>query len=159
MKFSNDANDQIDYSDPFAIYRMLDEVDSGKYGSVTRDLEAVTLQRMQHLTPLINASLNTETFPRKEVSKLAGEPAGNSGQENIITLDDDGARNDAPTAAQPVLILDDSDEEDNTNWKPSYPFQQIFLATQAGVAGQSPVGDIAVKKLQKRCSRRWASEC
>lgn len=148
MKFSNDANDQIDYSDPFAIYRMLDEVDSGKYGSVTRDLEAVTLQRMQHLTPLINASLNTETFPRKEVSKLAGEPAGNSGQENIITLDDDGARNDAPTAAQPVLILDDSDEEDNTNWKPSYPFQQIFLATQAGVAGQSPVGDIAVKNYR-----------
>ncbi|XP_030549550.1 protein CHROMATIN REMODELING 35-like [Rhodamnia argentea] len=175
MKFSGDGNDQrrpssfrsifnvsegengktssgvVDYSDPFAIHRMLDKVDCGQYGSVTKDVEAVIFQKMQYLTPLINLSnglLNSVVNPRKEASNLAGEPAANSGHKNIIDLDDDGARNDAPEAAQPVLILDDSDKEDHTNWKPSYPFQQIFLATQAGVAGHCPVGDIAVKNYR-----------
>ncbi|XP_030525344.1 protein CHROMATIN REMODELING 35-like [Rhodamnia argentea] len=175
MRFSEDGNDQqrpssfssivniskeengktsssvVDYSDPFAIHRMLDKLDYGQFGSVTKDVEAVIFQKMQYFTPLINLSndlLSTEVDPRKEASNLAGEPAANSGHRNIINLDDDGAINDAPSAAQPVLILDDSDDEDHTNWKPSYPFQQIFLATQAGVAGQCPVGDIAVKNYR-----------
>ncbi|KAF7849912.1 LOW QUALITY PROTEIN: hypothetical protein BT93_L0144 [Corymbia citriodora subsp. variegata] len=79
----------IDYSDPFAICHMLDKVDTGKCGSVARDLEAMTLQKMQYLTHLTNASLNTETYPRKEGSKLAGDPAADSVKENIVTLDDD----------------------------------------------------------------------
>ncbi|XP_056164159.1 protein CHROMATIN REMODELING 35 isoform X2 [Syzygium oleosum] len=146
----------VDYSNPFAIYRMLDKVDCGRYGTVTRDVETIVFQKMQFFTPLIKenpnlsrALLNTnEGNPRKEASKLAGELAADSGHQDIINLDDDGVRNNAPAAAQPVVILDDSDEEDRSNWKPTYPFQQIFLATQAGVAGQFPAGDIAVKNYR-----------
>ncbi|OWM84761.1 hypothetical protein CDL15_Pgr027548 [Punica granatum] len=124
-----------DYSDPFAIGHMLHELDWGKYGSVTKDIEALIARKIQRLGPLMmmhpnppKPSVGSESSP--DYDDL--QTPSHGGRKNAVDLEEKGAINDASAAVQTVLILD-SDEEDEKDLKPSYPFEEILLPKPIGL--------------------------
>ncbi|PKI59475.1 hypothetical protein CRG98_020106 [Punica granatum] len=138
-KRTSASQDVIDYSDPFAIDYMLYKLDCGRYGSATKDIEALIARKIQCLGPLLKMHSNTPK-PGSE-SNLENDDlkATSHGEtKNIIDLDEEGLVNDQKSAAQPVVILD-SDEEDEKDLKPSYPFEEIFLPK---CIEQNPAGEI-----------------
>lgn len=121
------SDNVIDYSDPFAIGHVLYELDWGKYGSATKDIEALIARKIQCLGPLMQMHSNklkpsVESESNQDNNLKVPPPLGRNG---IIDLDEEVVNN-PPAAAQPVLIID-SDEEDEKDPPPSYPFEEIFL--------------------------------
>ena len=124
----------IDYRDPFAIPNMLERLDCGKYGSVTKEMEDLIAQNMQMLNPyfakypmLFNTFSEVENNQSKEVSKEATRLLDN----NVIDLEDDRVADNALAVSQPVVVID-SDEEDNGNRSHFVPFQEVVLPRPAG---------------------------
>lgn len=121
-KRQKDALKVFDYSDPFSFPDLLDGLDSGKYGSVTQDIKDLCARRMQMLNPyfvqdptLLFTYFNVEKIQSKEALKLENQ--------GVIDLEDNSVAN---KAALPVVILD-SDDENDGDQKPSYPYHEVFL--------------------------------
>nr|CAD1828023.1 unnamed protein product [Ananas comosus var. bracteatus] len=78
----------IDYSNPFALPNVLECLDDGKYGSVTKEFEALRAQRIQVINFLsgLQQSCGNSSHNGLNGSKLA----------NIIDLDDDHDANSGP---------------------------------------------------------------
>lgn len=107
-KLTYEVSKVIDYSDPFAVPNLLESINSGKYGSVTKDIEALLARNMQ----VFNSS-------------RSWCPVALHTDRTIST------KNDVPLVpVAPVVILD-SDEEEDAVQKPSYPLQHIDLQKQA----------------------------
>ncbi|KAE8659466.1 serine/threonine-protein kinase AFC1-like [Hibiscus syriacus] len=129
--------DVIDYSDPFAYAKMLETFDAGgKYGSVTKDFEALITRNTQLVSKLLalhpclsSMVVNVEKTPRKEASKVPSRQLSHLSQNNFIDLEDDSVGND--TTSSPVVILD-SDDEDNRHPRPLHPVQEIVLRKPSG---------------------------
>ncbi|ONH91042.1 hypothetical protein PRUPE_8G090000 [Prunus persica] len=126
------TSEVVDYSDPFAIPDLLERIDSGKYGSVTKDIEAILARKRQTLCPyfekypaLSNLSLE-EKRQSKRAPKSANQQASPLSQNNVIDLEDDSVENNAPAALLPVVIID-SDEEQSEHPRPPYPFKEVVL--------------------------------
>ncbi|GMN55732.1 hypothetical protein TIFTF001_024843 [Ficus carica] len=146
----------VDFSDPFATRGFLDGLDAGKFGSVTKDIEALLALKMLTLYPyfekypsLINQFFDAEKNEAKESSKLKNGQMAYSAQSNVIDLDDDSAANDTPTRPLPVITID-SDEEDGEDQGPSYNFQAVFLNQSSG---GSFMKDIEVRDVANRRAR------
>ncbi|KAK9667342.1 hypothetical protein RND81_14G249700 [Saponaria officinalis] len=103
-KFANGGEDSrvIDYSDPFAIPNLLQNLDSGKYGSVTKEVQALIARRMQMVNSLIVLYPDLEKDP--DLKTTEAKPV-------------------APAIDQ-VLIID-SDDDDDAAKIPVYQFQGI----------------------------------
>lgn len=133
-KLSNDGDGSgssskvVDYSDPFAISSFIDKLDSGRYGSVTKDIQALISRRLQLLSPHLkkHPSLSSVLLDGKEVPSEDNSRA----QECVVDLEDDSVTNDPPTAPRPVVILD-SDDEDDGDSRSIYPFQKVVLPSSA----------------------------
>lgn len=126
------TSEVVDYSDPFAIPDLLERIDCGKYGSVTKDIEAILARKRQTLRPyfekypaLSNLSLE-EKRQSKRAPKSANQQASPLAQNNVIDLEDDSVENNAPAALLPVVIID-SDEEQSEHPRPPYPFKEVVL--------------------------------
>ncbi|KDP41751.1 hypothetical protein JCGZ_26769 [Jatropha curcas] len=127
----------LDYSDPFSISSLIDRLDSGRYGSVTKDIEALISRKLQVFSPYL------KKHPVLSKVLLDGEKSSSeyssTAQENVIVLEDDIVANDRPAAAsalppastRPVVILD-SDEEDSADHRPTYHFQEVVLPRSSG---------------------------
>lgn len=108
----------VDYSDPFAIHDLLERLDNGRYGSVTKDIESLINRKVQVLNPLLCLfpSLGNELCSK-------GMSLGED-KHNVIDLNDDddavvddaSVRNDSlAKGGMPVVIIDSDDEESNDN--------------------------------------------
>lgn len=116
----------IDYSDPSSVSYLMDELDHGKFGSVTREIEALIALRMEILNPLYTMFPDLLTRPLNGVETEENDT-------KVIDVDVVDETKKAILYAHsplPVVIVD-SDEESSMYKKPSYPFQQIFLGTPA----------------------------
>lgn len=145
----------IDYSNPFAITRLLDKIDCGKYGSVTKEMEALMAERMQMLVSLVSttpsllkAVVRCETNQDIQDEELAIFPFVQFGEPNFIDLEEETVDLKAapPAPSQPIVILDDSDDEghktqDHKEQTPSYPFEEIFLPMPVGNIHQSSMDE------------------
>ncbi|XP_061362190.1 protein CHROMATIN REMODELING 35-like isoform X2 [Gastrolobium bilobum] len=130
----------VKYSNPFAISDVLNRLDSGKFGSVTKDIEALVERKMQILGPYIakyptlvnqwKAVLNHD----EEAHKLENEQVTGLAHQNVIDLVGEHFGKDAPAATFPVVIID-SDEEDDRDQKYFLPFHEVVLPKRVG---QSP---------------------
>ncbi|OMO75591.1 hypothetical protein COLO4_25995 [Corchorus olitorius] len=128
----------IDYSDPFAVSNMLETFNTGgKYGSVTKDIEALISRNMHlvnkvlalhpGLSNVLNLFDDVEKSPRKkETSKLPSRQLAHLSRNNFIDLEDDSVENGISSTQSAVVILD-SDDEDNRNTRPLHPVQEIIL--------------------------------
>lgn len=128
----------IDYSDPFALTNMLQTLDvGGKYGSVTKDLEALISRNAQLISKVLalhpcisNVLADVEKSPRKEASKVPSRQLAHLSRNNFIDLEDDAVGN--ASMASPVVVLD-SDDEDNRKPRPLHPVQEIVLRKPSGI--------------------------
>ncbi|RYR44269.1 hypothetical protein Ahy_A08g040625 isoform B [Arachis hypogaea] len=135
LKLSSDGSpysNVVDYSDPFAISAVLNRLDSGEFGSVTKDIEALRVQKMQMLGPyfakypsLINQLLKVATNHTEETVKLEFEPV-TSAHQGLIKLEGGQIKKNVPAAPTSIVIIDSDDEDDND--KNSDPrFHQVVL--------------------------------
>ncbi|KAL2460103.1 SNF2 domain-containing protein/helicase domain-containing protein [Abeliophyllum distichum] len=131
----------VDYSDPFSINNLLKELDSGQYGSVTKDIEDLLVQKKNLLDsyyamdPIL--PFKCLVVQNNEASELSGATTS-----NVINLEDDPdgcnvvVKRFVPAAQLvpspgPVVILD-SDDEDVKDEKPLCPFQEVELKKPPG---------------------------
>ncbi|XP_057502991.1 protein CHROMATIN REMODELING 35-like isoform X2 [Actinidia eriantha] len=140
----------IDYSDPFAVPNLLEELDGGKFGSVTKEIKDLLARRRQMLDTLFAMHptlVDVEKRLMREASKVK-QPATSSVGHDVIELDDDGDENDVParrlTVVQPVnlperpvVVIDSDDEEPGNQRSFAPPYQQIVLS--------KPVGEFLMK--------------
>ncbi|XP_028965394.1 protein CHROMATIN REMODELING 35 [Malus domestica] len=122
------TSEVVDYTDPFAIRNLLERLDCGEYGSVTKEIEAVLAKKTQTMVPyfakypaLANAFLEED----KRQSKKAPKSENPLASDKVIDLEDDCVENNAPASLRPVVIID-SDEEQSEDPR-SYPFKEVVL--------------------------------
>ncbi|KAK6916809.1 SNF2, N-terminal, partial [Dillenia turbinata] len=111
----------VDYSDPFAVPDLLKDLDCGKYGSVTADIEALCARRMAMLTELCATYSTLCPTIGSGGSKDGAELANQS----IIDLEDGFLEKNARTVSLPVVIIDSDDECDQKLH--TTQFQEIYL--------------------------------
>lgn len=158
LKKSKSTSKVIDFSDPFAIQDMLNQLDCGKFGSVTEDIEALLAPKMQTLYPyfekyptLINQYFDLEKNKANEASKLANQQTTQSAVGNVIDLEDDCVTNDAPATSLAIITID-SDEEDREDPRP-YRFQNVAL-NQSGVIFVKDIEVICLSYVMEDVSMR-----
>ncbi|XP_054777091.1 protein CHROMATIN REMODELING 35 isoform X2 [Prosopis cineraria] len=110
----------VDYSNPYAIANLLDDLNHGKFGSVTKDIEYLVAQKMQTLSPLFAKDPALLQFVKVGMNRNEGAA------KKIIDLEHNLVRKAAPKASSTVVIID-SDEEDDRDKKPCLPFQEVIL--------------------------------
>ncbi|MED6212202.1 hypothetical protein PIB30_080947 [Stylosanthes scabra] len=133
LKLSSDGSpysNVVDYSDPFAISSVLNQFDSGKFGSVTKDIEALREKKMQMLGPyfakypsLINQLLKVTTNHSEETAKLEIVQVTSAHQH---VKKGEQIKKDVPVAPSSIVIID-SDDEDDSDKKPDPRFNQVML--------------------------------
>ncbi|OVA06195.1 SNF2-related [Macleaya cordata] len=109
-----------DYSDPFSIPNLMEELDNdNRYGSVTKDIEALCARKIQILNPLreLYPSLFNSSECSAKQSSGGGLDTNKLATQDIINLDDDDEIN-VPAVetsqiqnSKPVEVID-LDEED-----------------------------------------------
>lgn len=132
--------DTIDYSDPFSIKGLLDDLSSGKYGSVTEEIKALIDRKVQIFGPLLsqNPSLLSMFM---DAEKLSGQASKSEAHRSVIDLEEDCVTVGVPSKSSAVVVL--SDDEDEGDKRPSYPFREVCLM-------QPPVGPFLTKEIQVR---------
>lgn len=130
--------DTIDYSDPFSIKGLLDDLSSGKYGSVTEEIKALIDRKVQIFGPLLsqNSSLLSMFM---DAEKLSGQASKSEAHHSVIDLEEDCVDVGVPSKSSAVVVL--SDDEDEGDKRPSYPFREVRLM-------QPPVGTFLTKEIQ-----------
>lgn len=143
----------VDFSDPFAIRDMIYRLDCGKFGSVTKDIEALLAPKMQTLYPyfekyptLINQHFNVDKNKVHEASKLEDQKGTQMAHDNVIDLEDNCVTNKTPKKSLSVITID-SEDEDIKDHRPSYHFLTVSL-------NQLP-GEFFMKEIEvNRCRSR-----
>lgn len=132
--------DTIDYSDPFSIKGLLDDLSSGKYGSVTEEIKALIDRKVQIFGPLLsqNPSLLSMFM---DADKLSGQASKSEAHRSVIDLEEDCVTVGVPSKSSAVVVL--SDDEDEGDKRPSYPFREVRLM-------QPAVGPFLTKEIQVR---------
>ncbi|KAI7988806.1 Peptidyl-prolyl cis-trans isomerase FKBP62 [Camellia lanceoleosa] len=137
LKKAKTCSKVIDYSDPFAVPNLLESLDSGKYGSVTKEIKDLIDRRRQTLNTyfgldpmLMDVEVNLARGASKE-----NLPATPSAQKDIIDLVDDDVANDVPIERLPIVVID-SDDEETGDQKSLYPYREIVLPKPPGVSNE-----------------------
>ena len=122
MKFSNrEQNGQVyDYSDPFTIPDLLESITSGKYGSVTKDVEALVARKTLVFNSLFTMCPDLEWALPSAMYNRDIEVSGKK-INDVVDLERSETKSIIPTTD--VYIID-SDEED-VNRRPLNYFQEI----------------------------------
>ncbi|KAL2986775.1 hypothetical protein AAZX31_12G225800 [Glycine max] len=123
----------VDYSNPFAITDILDRLENGKFGSVTKDIEALIALKMQIMGPyfakypiLVNQLLKVVTHHDEETPKLENQQVTGLTHQSVIDLEGEYTEKDVPAVPNTVVIID-SDEEDDRDKKSVIPFHEVVL--------------------------------
>lgn len=144
-KMKNSAK-TIDYSDPFAINNLIDDLDCGQFGSVTKEIEALVSRKLQVLSPYIAKypTLSSMLFDLGRSRECTMNNQASQLVHNLIDLEDDSVTDDRSNNVEksrlPIVIID-SDEEESKEQRVIHPFQEVVLPRPPG---QSFFKDIAV---------------
>ena len=134
-KFSNGGEESAtvyNYSDQCAVQELLDHVNSGKYGSVTKDVKALVSRKMEVLQSLLTMYPDLEYSVNGEVS----------GSKDVVDSESLNAKNTAPIT-NPVLIIESDDEEDGE--RRLFPhFQEIAFPRPVGLLTQNVLVSLCI---------------
>ncbi|EFH60429.1 defective in RNA-directed DNA methylation 1 [Arabidopsis lyrata subsp. lyrata] len=135
----------IDYSNPFAISNMLEALDGGKFGSVTKELQEIADMRMDLIKRCIwlyPSLAYTEFEDEKTMLSLDNQQVVEGG---VINLDDDDDDDDdvsnkaiCVVPSSEIVVLD-SDDEDNERQRSTYQFQSTLVQLQKNQGDVTPV--------------------
>ncbi|XP_019453437.1 PREDICTED: protein CHROMATIN REMODELING 35-like [Lupinus angustifolius] len=130
----------VDYSNPFAVSDFLNCFDSGKFGSVTKDIEALLARKMQILgtyfakyPTLLDHLLKEAVKHDEETHTPKSQQVAVLAQKNVNDLEGKHIEKNVPSAPLSVVIID-SDEEDDRDQISSLPFHKVVLPKQASPA-------------------------
>lgn len=124
-----------DFSHPFAVTNMLEALDGGKFGSVTKELEEVANLRMElvkrcvWLYPSLAHTVFGAGDGQEELVSLENQLA----LDSVIDLDGGDGTEKAlcVVPSTEIVILDSDDDEDVESEKqPKYPFQSSLVQHQ-----------------------------
>lgn len=137
----------VDHSDPFSTNDLLKELDSGKFGSVTKEIEELLKRRRQLLDSFyaMNPELPSVCL---DVQNKVVSKSTELATLDVIDLDDDQDGNNAavkrfvPEAqlshhAGPVVIIDSDDDNDARSKNYRSPYLEVDL--------KKPFGDLLMK--------------
>ncbi|KAJ0241855.1 Protein CHROMATIN REMODELING 35 [Hirschfeldia incana] len=137
-----------DFSQPFAVSNMLEALDGGRFGSVTKELEEVANMRMELVKRCIwmYPSLAHTVFGagddggRGELWSLENELA----LDCVVELDDDASKKALCVVPSTEIVILDSDDDDEEvvvveSEKPKYPFQSSLVQHQKSLGDVVPV--------------------
>ncbi|KAK6159502.1 hypothetical protein DH2020_006816 [Rehmannia glutinosa] len=132
----------VDYSDPFSVNDMLKELDSGKYGSVTKEIQELVERRRQLLDSLyaVNPELSSACL---DLQNIVPSKATELATPDVIDLDDDqdggsvAVTRFVPAMPQscyagPVVIIDSDDENDARSENFRSPYLEVNSKKPAG---------------------------
>ncbi|CAN1320156.1 Protein CHROMATIN REMODELING 35 [Linum perenne] len=119
----------VDYSDPFAASNMIEMLGSGIYGSVTEEIKALVMHKLQVLSPYLQKYPTLSNIFWERV-KISAEGAAGV-QTNFVDLDNVNVAHCATAAANPIVIID-SDDDDNQDRRVVLPFQKVALPKPDG---------------------------
>ncbi|XP_006299964.2 protein CHROMATIN REMODELING 35 [Capsella rubella] len=138
----------IDFSQPFAVSNMLEALDGGRFGSVTKELQEIADMRMGlvkqciWLYPSLAATVfGGENCQTVDLMELENQQV----VEGVINLDDDdGDDTDVSKKALCVvpsseIVILDSDDEDGESQRPMYQFQSSLVLHQKNQGDVTPV--------------------
>ncbi|CAH2051625.1 unnamed protein product, partial [Thlaspi arvense] len=127
----------IDYSQPFAVSNMLQALDGGKFGSVTKELEEIADMRLELVKHCISRYPSLANMEFGEGKRQRMEPVSLENPqvvEGVIELDDDDDDDDTAASKKALcvvpsneIVILDSDDEDCESQRPSYPFQSSLV--------------------------------
>ncbi|KAJ6692735.1 SNF2 DOMAIN-CONTAINING PROTEIN CLASSY 2-RELATED [Salix purpurea] len=118
-----------DYSDPFAIHGLLDQLDSGRYGSVTDDIRSLFNRKAQMIHTFV------VMYPELANESRGREMGFSEEKCNVIDLDDDddeGGGENVASGRMPVVVIDSDDEEESNENRMTGHFQGIVLPKPEG---------------------------
>ena len=123
----------LHYSSPSVISPLLDHSDDKKFGSVTKEIQALLAQRMQVMSPyfakypsLLDRFVEVGMNKKEETRKLGSQQVTGSANQGVRDLEEEHTTNvPAATSLPDIIVL--SDEEDDRDEKPSLPFQEVVL--------------------------------
>ena len=120
-----------DYSDPFAIHGLLDQLDSGRYGSVTDDIRSLFNRKAQMIHTFL------VMYPELANESRGREMGFSEEKCNVIDLDDDddeggGGGGNVASGRMPVVVIDSDDEEESNENRMAGHFQGIVLPKPDG---------------------------
>ncbi|GKV21104.1 hypothetical protein SLEP1_g31119 [Rubroshorea leprosula] len=145
-----------DYSDPFAISNVLEAFNTGgKYGSVTKEIEALILRNTEMLNPFLVMYPALSTMFPDGKNDLEELETRQTACDNVIDLEDDSVANHVASKISPVVIPD-SDDEDSRTEKPQSTFQEVSVWKPPSSAGQFLVRDIGFREYVE--SRMYREE-
>lgn len=143
MKMSVDGDSPanasiVNYSDPFAVRTMMSSLSSGKYGSVTKDIEDLMTYQIQLLEPLflMNPKLRKDYWDLcirqdKNSSNVRQKPDTNFESFSVIDMSKNCNQQSALPTGQTVVIIDSDEEEESAEQK-SLPFQAVLIPKPTG---------------------------
>ena len=118
-----------DYSDPFAIHGLLDQLDSGRYGSVTDDIRSLFNRKAQMIHTFL------VMYPELANESRGREMGFSEEKCNVIDLDDDddeGGGGNVASGRMPVVVIDSDEEEESNENRMAGHFQGIVLPKPEG---------------------------
>ncbi|XP_057500064.1 protein CHROMATIN REMODELING 35-like isoform X1 [Actinidia eriantha] len=135
VKKARTASQIINYTDPFAVPNLLDELERGKFGSVTNEIKDLLARRAQTLNSYFGTRatiLDVEKNGVKEASKVNWSATPLACQDVIeLDDDDDGVPNDFPAERLQVIVID-SDNDETGDQRCFNPYQGVVLNNPAG---------------------------
>ncbi|CAL9223171.1 unnamed protein product [Arabidopsis halleri] len=132
----------IDYSNPFAISNMLEALDGGKFGSVTKELQEIADMRMDLVKRCIwlyPSLAYTEFEDEKTMMSLDNQQIVEGGVINLDDDDDDVSNKAICVVPSSEIVVLDSDDEDNERQRPMYQFQSTLVQLQKNQGDVTPV--------------------
>ncbi|KAL3614039.1 hypothetical protein CASFOL_042113 [Castilleja foliolosa] len=155
----------IDYSDPFSVNDLLFELDSGKYGSVTKEIMELLERRRQLMDSFyaMNPELSSACLDLQNT--VVPKATERTTTPDVIDLDDDeDGENLAVTRfvpkveqsiVKPVVIIDSDDENDDRNENPRYPYQEMNLPPAfQELNSNKPSGTLLMKDFMEMNSKK-----
>lgn len=125
MRFSNGGGVSVkvfDFSDPQTIPSLLESINSGKYGSVTKEVEALVARNLQLLNSVLILDPGLDNTSSGSLCNVNGEMPGLA-SDGVVDLESVESKSAAPRNTD-VLIIDSDDEED-VGRRPLHHFQGI----------------------------------
>ncbi|PON77400.1 Helicase ARIP [Trema orientale] len=142
-KKATTASKVDNFSDSSFIQKLVDGLNSGKFGSVTKDIEAFLARKRRTPSPYFEDKNKV-----KPASKSVNEKTTHLAREIVfVDLENESAADEIQTAPIPIITID-SDGEEGKDWRQPYPCEDDALNKPLG---ETVMKDIGVKEHSYTC--------
>lgn len=116
---------------------IIDGLNSGKYGSVTKDIEALIALSNQTLSPFLEENKSEV----KQALKFVSQKTTHLVREIVfVDLEDESVADEIQTTPFPVITIDSDEEDREDPQRPSLPCEDDILNQPSGETFMEDIG-------------------